>query len=289
MSTTLVNEPITRNKQTDQSGAGVKRKRKASPALNPPRRITPAKLKHAGRAKSRKFSRTASPVKHPTVTGSNREKSRLPVLPITEPQSKSPAAERYPLPLLQAQNSTVPCPLPDTISSASTSKILTQAEAIEHLARRASEGSQKCLDGLRKGLEGRPDIWRAAGDVNALAELSWIMAIGEGNKMLEESARLRLAEMKAGLVGDTSSPVERLLIDMIAVTWLANCQAEIAATKTGGSLQHAKLRLRRAESAQRRFFGALKMLSTIRTALAQTTLAKPKHSRTGASKQRRKG
>jgi hypothetical protein len=142
---------------------------------------------------------------------------------------------------------------------------MTQTQALVELARRASAGDETCLVGLRKLLDDKPEIWRTIGDVSILAEKSWIALLSRGNKLMDESIPRRLKEMKAELGGPAASPLEKVLIDLIGGTWLATQHGEIdAANSSGGSLQQANFRLRRAESAQRRLLNAVKTLQVVR-------------------------
>ncbi len=142
---------------------------------------------------------------------------------------------------------------------------MTQAEALAELARRASEGNEYCLAGLRKMLDEDPKIWRKLGNVSGLAEKSWIALLSNGNKLMEESIPRRLEEMKNELGDPHATPLEKLLIELVGVTWLAAQHGEIdAAGPGGGNLQQANFRLRRAESSQRRLLAAVKTLQLIR-------------------------
>jgi hypothetical protein len=64
--------------------------------------------------------------------------------------------------------------------------------------------------------------------------------------------------------------LESLLVDYVGVTWLAALSGELAAAQAGGNAEVARLRLRRAESAARRFTGAVKTLALIRALLPKT-------------------
>ena len=67
------------------------------------------------------------------------------------------------------------------------------------------------------------------------------------------------------MAGPHATPLEKLLIDQVGVTWLAAQHGEISlADEPGGSLQQANFRLRRAESAQRRLLNAVKTLTMVR-------------------------
>jgi hypothetical protein len=142
---------------------------------------------------------------------------------------------------------------------------MTQEQGFEELVRRANAGNKVCLAGLRKLLDEKPEIWRTVGNLSALAEKSWISLLSNGNTLAEESIPRHLKELKAGLAGDDPTPVEKMLIDLIGVTWLAAQHGEISASSPpGGSLQQANFRLRRAESSQRRLLNWVKMLAMVR-------------------------
>ena len=144
---------------------------------------------------------------------------------------------------------------------------MSQAQAFQEIVRRANAGNDSCLLGLRKLLDENPALWRAAGDVSALAERAWIDLVAGGNKLAEEAIPRRLKALKAELAGPQATPLERLLVDMVGVRWLAAEHAEAAAAEVGGSLPQATFRLKRAESAQKRFAGSVKTLALIRSLL----------------------
>jgi hypothetical protein len=121
------------------------------------------------------------------------------------------------------------------------------------------------LAGLRRLLDNNAQIWQRAGDVGARAERAWVDLLAAGNQLAAESIPRRLRELKAELAGPDPTSLEKLLVDLIAISWLATCDAEATAAEVGGSLSQAALRLRRAESAQRRHLAALKALATVRS------------------------
>jgi hypothetical protein len=51
--------------------------------------------------------------------------------------------------------------------------------------RRAGEGNEKCLAGLRRLLDQNPGLWRAAGDASALAERVWAELVACRNMLAE--------------------------------------------------------------------------------------------------------
>lgn len=144
---------------------------------------------------------------------------------------------------------------------------LTQAQALQVVVQRASEGNQECLRGLRDILDANPSIWQTAGNVSALAERHWIEVLASGSKLAEESIPRHLKQLKAGLLGSDPTPLEVLLVDLIGVSWLAAQHGEIVASRQDGSAQQIASRLRRAESGHKRLLNASKTLAVIRALL----------------------
>lgn len=155
------------------------------------------------------------------------------------------------------------------VASNSQQPAISEDRLFAELVRRASAGNQLCIARLREILDAKPEIWQRAGDLSLMAQRSWIDLICAGNAFAAESIKRMVRQIKNDLIGKTPTPIERLLIDLIGVTWLAAFQGEATAAETGGSAQQATLRLRRAESAQRRFLRAIKTLTTLRALLRQ--------------------
>jgi hypothetical protein len=141
--------------------------------------------------------------------------------------------------------------------------------AYKALVERANRGDRDALDQLRKVLDRVPSIWQRVGDLNAKAEWAWVQAIAGPNRLAAESTTRFVQEMKQELAGPRPTPIENLLVDQIAVAWLASRDADIrAATQDSHSLTLALFHLKRAEVAQRRFLAAVKTLAMVRSLLA---------------------
>ena len=184
------------------------------------------------------------------------------------PHAELPAKNSKPS-AARTRRSTVSCPpapmVPVRESTPSESSApVSPSQTFANLVRNASAGDLASLTELRRTLDTQPEIWERAGNIALLAERAWIDAVSEGNKFLEESVHRRLDTLKAEIAGSGPTPIEKILIDLIGVTWLASFHAESAAAQPDGSAQQAAIRSRRAESAQRRFLRAIKMLTTLR-------------------------
>jgi hypothetical protein len=143
-----------------------------------------------------------------------------------------------------------------------------RSEALKILVERANAGNPQCLRGLRKILDNSPEIWQAVGDLTRHAELAWTDLVGGGDHLVLEAVKRHLARMKEQLAGSEPTPVEQLLVEQVALSWLASRYADMASAKPGpSSLGEAKAQLRRSESAQRRRLAALKMLTELRAYL----------------------
>lgn len=224
------------------------------------------------RAKRRTITKPPLPTKTPTPAVSTppppRPRRRRPAVAkrITDlPTSTSPPAESSATPLSPP---TAPLESTADVPDMPASSLAPAVWAAKTLADRANRGSESALSSLRQLLATKPEIWENAGNICALAERALVSLIGAGDALIEESALLRARALKADLLGSTPTPLERLVIDWIAVSFLAVQQSECAAaTPANGSIQQAAHRYRRAESAARRFATAIRTLAVVRRLL----------------------
>ncbi len=151
----------------------------------------------------------------------------------------------------------------------------------------ANSGDRSALAALRRFLDHHPEVWKTCGDLGKVAERAWLDLLAKDDALAQESAAKHLARLKSDLAGPEPLMLEKLLVDDIGVCYLAKLHAEIAAASpSGGSLAQAGFRLRRAESAQRRFLRAVKTLTGLR-ALLPEGLSPLKQSRPGATELKR--
>ena len=143
-------------------------------------------------------------------------------------------------------------------------------QLLKQLADKANTGDRKALADLRAFMDDHPEVEEHVGDLAKHAEAHWISLLTGDDCLTREAVTRHLAHLKANLGRARASPVEKLVIDLVAITYLAERQAEIAAASAErSSIDQAAFRLKRAESAQRRFLNSLKMLSQMRALLPQ--------------------
>ncbi|MEI7687831.1 MAG: hypothetical protein WCL32_22730 [Planctomycetota bacterium] len=141
------------------------------------------------------------------------------------------------------------------------------------IVERANAGDKNALQKLRSLLDENPAIWRTVGDLSRHAELFWIDLLAGKNTLAHEAIKRTLAEFKSGLSVEGSSGIERALADLIGVRWLAVQYGEQQAANVTGDLRLINSRLRRAESAEKRFASSVKLLLMLRANIASAACA----------------
>jgi hypothetical protein len=239
---------------------------KAASKTSKPRRLTPRGAPPRSRA-------TASSRRRPVAAASRR-------LPIDRVKAHNGSTHTNGKPATRRPASSSPT-IPSSKTQAappSPERTMTQAEAFAEVVRRANEGSEKHLKGLREILDKSPHIWKTAGDISVMAQRAWIELLASGDKLVEEATVRQVKAMKVELTGPDSTPLEKLVIDHVTVAWLALQHGEANAAEMGGTIGLGLFRLRRAESAAKRFNSAVRTLTLLRTLLPKptaTTEAKP--------------
>jgi hypothetical protein len=148
-------------------------------------------------------------------------------------------------------------------------------ERLLELSRGADKGDQSCRIKLREILDAHPMIWHKVGDIASFAEGMLLKLVSRSDTVVEESTALRLRELKSSLTGSEATPLEKMLIDFVCVTWLATLEAEIRSVDSDGEFeQQLRFRYKRAESAQRRYASALRMLAEVRAGMPNRSGAK---------------
>ena len=133
---------------------------------------------------------------------------------------------------------------------------------------RARRGDAEALPALRAFLDDSPEVWRQAGDLAAHAQRAWVELAAGPDVLAREALGRALAALKAELAGPAPSPLERLLVERIAATWLQVHYADAAAAQARDvSVRQAQLAVERQDRAHRRHLAAVAALATIRRLL----------------------
>jgi hypothetical protein len=160
----------------------------------------------------------------------------------------------------------------EALSTSTDSGALVQE--LRDLLARANVEHPKASDvaELREFLSLRPSVWRGAIGMARLVESALVKATSGGEGGIE-TRRQELALMRDELGARSASPLELLLIERVALTWLRLQFVEMQATcsmKSGALAHVAEHWEKRLTQAQKRFLQAVESLARVRKLIATT-------------------
>jgi hypothetical protein len=141
------------------------------------------------------------------------------------------------------------------------------AEELKALMVRAHEGDGTALPKLREILDAAPSLARELMDPAEIAERSAVGLYATKEDLLAQEVIPRVLEqMRSELEGESPTPLERLLADRVAATWLqVQCYetlyAQNAAKMTPAQGEHHQKRMDRAHN---RHLSAVRALAQVR-------------------------
>ena len=138
------------------------------------------------------------------------------------------------------------------------------------LVKRAEQGEQTALAGIREMFDREPSLCNALGDLARLAEESLITVASGDNPLTKESLQYKLRGLKEELAGPSPTPLEQLLVERVTACWLQLYYFDTmyAQGLDGGFTQQwSEYHQRRIDRAQRRYLSAIKALVQVRRLL----------------------
>ena len=138
-------------------------------------------------------------------------------------------------------------------------------DPLQAILERARQGDQSVLPQLKQVLDDNESLWRDCYDLVAMSEQAWLDKIVGKDLLASQSFRRHVVQLKLDLVGPSPTPLEKLLADRIAAAWLGVHHAEtMEALGDASGGKAAQMRLKRLESANKRFQAATKALAVAR-------------------------
>lgn len=129
----------------------------------------------------------------------------------------------------------------------------------------ANSGDKEAISWLRRFLDNHPHVWHRMGDLSVMSENAWISLISNDDALAAESIRRQLNTLKAELMEESTTAMEKLLVDSILATWLEiHYLRSVDAGSRSRTVTQASLLTKRLESAQRRHHSAMKDLLMFR-------------------------
>ena len=131
--------------------------------------------------------------------------------------------------------------------------------------KRAEAGDESALPIVQEVFEGMPGLVEALGDV-AKTAIDTLLTLKFGKRLAsQEAVHHKMAKLRAELLGDGPSPLERLLVERVVVCWLHTYHADMQSDNSGSiTLKQAEYRERNRDRAQRRYLSAIKTLAAVR-------------------------
>lgn len=142
---------------------------------------------------------------------------------------------------------------------------------VRDLIVRAENGDVDVMPLLRQVLDANPPLWQQAGDLALQARDAQLHLIAGDNLFIRETVSRQLAAVEAELAESVTTPLEKLLVQRIAVCWLQAHHADLAlADADEGSGRHRQYLQVRSNGANRRFLHAARQFATVRHLLQRT-------------------
>jgi len=140
---------------------------------------------------------------------------------------------------------------------------LTLAE-FQAIVAQANAGDAEALDTLRRVLAETPTVWQRVGDIAQHTERVIIATIAGGDRLVEESLRHKVEQVRCQLLNDDDSPLIRIAVERTVAAWLQVqfCERFLLTAEAG--LPEARFWLQRLALADRMHRSGMKDLAMLR-------------------------
>ncbi|NQV26095.1 MAG: hypothetical protein HQ518_17185 [Rhodopirellula sp.] len=137
----------------------------------------------------------------------------------------------------------------------------------EELIAAATEGDSAAMSRLRPMMREFPSRFRQIGDLGAMAVDKWLDVHCRMNLYLREHLKMHLAEMRAQHLAEGNSPIERLLIEEVLLSWLRHnywISFEARSLQSNAGTKVLKFTADQTKGAQRMYLKAIAELRKFR-------------------------
>jgi hypothetical protein len=137
---------------------------------------------------------------------------------------------------------------------------------LDAILARLARGDRSALPAFRALVDRCPDAFRGDDLARQVEEQNIALLAGK-DLALPELLGQRLAALRASLGGPDPSPLERLLVERIALNWLYLHRVELAASQSdreAATLAFREYQQRRVERAHRRYLASIVALAKVR-------------------------
>jgi hypothetical protein len=134
------------------------------------------------------------------------------------------------------------------------------------ILKRSQAGDHATLPVIRKMLEDPANLRLFGGELAETVAQSFLKAIGGEDIGFREAVLKKMQTMRADLLGENPTPIERILVERVVACWLQVQDAEVrfAQRQADLTMTQGDYHQRRMDSANRRFLAAVKTLALVR-------------------------
>ena len=146
-------------------------------------------------------------------------------------------------------------------------------EEVEGFLMRAHEGDKTVLPALREALDMMPELARKLVDPADQAERTMVQNYAGDDLLVKEAIPRTLKLMREELAGHNPSPLERLLVERVVVSWfqLQYFEGLYAQNMRNLTIPQAEFHQKRIDRAHRRHLSAIRTLAQVRKLLKPGT------------------
>lgn len=149
-------------------------------------------------------------------------------------------------------------------------------ETLASLNQRAAEGNKEALTHLDGLLARHPWLMDDVNGLTADALEVWLRKAAWNDPLRARAYQKEVEGLKAELLGEAPTAIERLLVDHVLVSFVALKHAELYDSTAQGTEPTAAYKLKRLSACQKRFTTAMRWLLTVRGAMARGFAPPPK-------------
>ncbi len=156
------------------------------------------------------------------------------------------------------------------MSNAAVVKIPVQTEEIRAMFEGAQEGDEDAARELFQLLDGTPTETLCSvlgmGDTARHVQIAFINRAAGRNLLVKEMTQRKLEAMRRELAGTDCTPLERLLVERIALCWLQLHYYETILAQSLGdlSIAQSESQQKRIDKAHKRYLASIKTLAQVR-------------------------
>lgn len=137
---------------------------------------------------------------------------------------------------------------------------------IRALLKRTHAGDESTVPVVRAMLQNPAYVRMFGGDLAAEVIASFARAMAGNNVSFREAVLKKVELLRADLLGDSPTAVERVLVERVVACWLQVQEAELRAAQSQKDATYKQLDFyqRRMDATNRRFLAAVKTLALVR-------------------------